>query len=93
MTTGGSAPDAAIAIAQLRDVQREVLRLRDEVDSVTRRLGLMPGTVLWSGVAADAWRDRVQALGRDSARGVESLEVLHRLVGAVIARVEEGVVE
>lgn len=91
-----AAPDAALldavaATAQLRDAQREVLRLRDEVQSVADRLRLVRESVVWSGAAADAWRATLRELGQDGSRGVDALDELHRLVGVVITRIEEGV--
>lgn len=79
-----------MAVEQLHAVQREVLRLQSEVESVTDRLWLTRRSVVWSGAAADAWRATMGELLGDSSRGARALGGLHALVREVLDGIEPG---
>lgn len=87
---GLDALDARAAIEELRAVQREILRLKAEVDSATDRLRVAQRSVVWSGAAAQAWRATMEELCGDSSRGAEALVELHRLLAGLIESIGEG---
>jgi hypothetical protein len=76
---------AVAAAEQVRTAQREVSALLAEVDGVAGRLRLT-GAIPWSGAAAGAWRERLEATRQGVLAGALELEELHALLGALHER-------
>lgn len=76
---------SAAAAEQLRAAQHEVGRLLAEVDDVATRLR-RTGEIPWSGVAAGAWRDRLEAARHGVVAGGLELEELQVLLAGLHER-------